>query len=446
MERNFDVIVAGGGPAGVSAAIAAARNGSNTLLIEREGYLGGMATASGVPAFGPFTNGERDLIGGIGREILERLKARAYQSPFYDRKPDRIEGLDWVPIDGELLKQVLDEMVLESGCKALLHTAVIAAEAGGRGPEAGVIDRIEVCHSGGREFLYGSYFIDCTGNGELACMAGAGWNYGDERGRVQAGTLCFQVAGVDMERFMDYAEETGEDGNLSIASQRARAAGGFPAQEIKVGGLAFPAKGVAALNFGHVYDINLLDPWSLSCKEMEARRKLPELVSFLRNYVPGMEQCVLTSSGPFLGIRESRRIKGLYTLTREDYVQRADFSDAIAYYSYPIDMHPAAPDESQEREAVYLSSKYKNGECYGIPYRCLIPKGFKNLGAAGRIISADRAVTASVRIMSACFATGQAMGTAAAIGVSKGGKMSLESVDEKELRRILRSQKSYIKE
>lgn len=446
MERNFDVIVAGGGPAGVAAAIAAARNGSNTLLIEREGYLGGMATVSGVPAFGPFSNGERDLIGGIGRELLERLKARAFQSPFYDRKPDRIEGLDWFPIDGELLKQVLDEMVLESGCKVLLHTAVIGVRAEGKGGEAGRIDGIEVCHSGGREFLYGSYFIDCTGNGDLAYMAGAKWNYGDETGRVQAGTLCFQVAGVDLERFMDYAGKTGENGNLSIASQRAREEGNFPKHEIKVGGLAFTAKGVAALNFGHVFDLDPLDPWNLSRKEMEARRMLPELVSFLRNYVPGMETCVLTASGPYLGIRESRRIKGLYTLTAEDYEHRADFSDAIAYYSYPIDMHPAAPDENQEREAVYVSSKYKNGECYGIPYRCLIPQGFKNLGTAGRIISADRAVMASVRIMSACFATGQAIGTAAALCVSKGLAEGLGCVEAKELRRVLKSQKSYSKE
>ena len=436
----YDVIVAGGGPSGVAAAVAAARNGCKTLLIEREAYLGGMATLAGVPAFGPYTNGKVDLIGGIGREILEELKKECYFSPFYDRKPDRIGGIDWFPIDPEILKRVLDKLVRESGCDVLFYTSVAGSETAD-----GAVTAITVYHRGTMERLTAKYFIDCTGDGELAALSGAKWQYGDCDGRVQAGTLCFRVAGVDMERFMEYADRKGENGNLSVASQKARKDGRFPGPELHVGGIAFQACGVAGLNFGHVYDLHPLDAWDMSRAEMEARARLPEMVRFLQEYVPGMEHCVLIGSGPYVGVRESRRICGLYTLTAEDYQNRADFPDAIAYYSYPIDMHAAVPEEGRERDDVYRSSKYQVGECYGIPYRCLIPVGFKNLAAAGRIISADRAMMASVRIMSACFATGQAAGTAAALCVKEGAAQSLPEVDTTKLRNVLREAKVYLK-
>lgn len=446
-KKLYDVIVAGGGPAGVAAAIAAARNGCRTLIIEKEAFLGGMATLACVPAFGPYTNGETDLIGGIGREILENLKKECYISPFYDRKSDRIEGIDWFPIDPEILKRVLDRMVRESGCDVLFHTVVTGTK---------VMDRRihEVCvfHKGGEECIRASYFIDCTGDGDLAAFSGARWQYGDEEGRVQAGTLCFRVAGIDVDRFMEYADREGENGNLSVACEKAKRDGRFPLEEAKIGGIALEADGVAGLNFGHIYNLRPLDAWDLSRAEMEARAKLPEYVTFLREYVPGMEKCVLVQSGPYLGIRESRRVCGLYTLTAEDYENRADFPDSIAYYSYPIDMHASVPEENRERDDVYRNSKYANGECYGIPYRSLIPEGFDNLAVAGRIISADRAMMASVRIMSACFATGQAAGTAAALCVKEiaaqvrqGGNPSLVDVDTERLRQELKKQKVYIK-
>lgn len=420
----------------MAAAIAAARNGCRTLLVERAACLGGMATLAGVPAFGPFTDGEKDLIGGIGREILEALKTDGYQSPFYDRRPDRIEGIDWYPVDPERLKLVLDRMILESGCDVLFHTVVTeAARSGDR------ISAVKVFHKGGYEWIGADYFIDCTGDGDLAAMAGAAWEYGDEHGRVQAGTLCFRVAGVDVRRFIEYVEKEGETGNLSVATGKAKRDGCFPEGEVKVGGMALQADGIAGLNFGHVYDLAPLDPWKMSRAEMEARAKLPELIAFLKKYVPGMENCVLVESGPQLGVRESRRMRGLYTLTKEDYFNRADFEDSIARYSYPIDLHAAVPEEGAEKEALYQNSCYKNGESYGIPYRCLLPEGIGNLIAAGRIISADRAMMSSVRIMCPCFATGQAAGTAAAIGVKAGGKQRLDQIDVKLLQRMLKEQK-----
>ncbi len=440
MQNQYDVIVAGGGPSGVAAAIAAARNGCNTLIIEREAFFGGMATLACVPAFGPYTNGVQDLIGGIGREILEELKKGGYESPFYDRKSDRIEGIDWYPIDPEHLKRVLDYLVIKSGSKVLFHTAVTDVKT-----HNGTIEAVQIFGKAGFQWLEAKYFIDCTGDGDLAAMAGAPWEYGDAQGRVQAGTLCFRAAGIDVEQFMDYVRREGEDGNLSVASEKAKKDGHFPAGETKIGGMALQENGIAGLNFGHVYNLKPLDPWDLSRAEMEARKRLPEMIGFLREYVPGMGHCVLVSSGPYLGIRESRRIKGRYTLTKEDFKNRADFPDAIAYYSYPIDIHGAVPEENQGNEKMYHNSKYKNGECYGVPYRCLIPVGMKNLAVAGRSISSDRTMMGSVRIMCACFATGQAAGTAAAIGMREGGSLELGDVDTGLLRRRLEEQKVYIK-
>ena len=249
----YDVIVVGGGTAGVAAAVAAARNGADTLLIEEAGYLGGMATNAAVPAFCPFTNGEELLIRGIGLEILERMKAVSYVSPFYDEKPDRKRGFDWVPVDTEALKRVLDEIVTEAGVKVLLHTVVTDVCC-----EHRVVQSLAIHNKGGNGQVSAKMIIDCSGDADVVSQAGFDCEFGDEEGVVQAATLCFQIGNFDVKRFMKYAEESGENGNLLEASKRARADGKFPVEEEKVAGIAIYADGMAGLNFGHVYQINPL--------------------------------------------------------------------------------------------------------------------------------------------------------------------------------------------
>jgi hypothetical protein len=408
---DYDVIVAGGGPAGIGAAIAAARNNCKVLLIEQAGYLGGMATNAAVPAFCPYTDGKRVIIGGIGLEVLEAMKRESYDSPFYDNKPGRLKEYDWVPIDPEVLKRVAERLVVESSCNILLHTVVTDVVM-----EDHNLSTIKIHNKGGNFTLKAKYYIDCTGDADLIALSGGGYEYGDKDGLVQAGTLCFRIANLDTERFMAYAKECGEDGNLNVAVKKAKEKGEFIEEERYVAGIALQADGVAGLNFGHVYHLNPLDAKDLTRAELEARAKLPKLMDFLRSYVPGAENAVLVSSGPTLGLRESRRIVGEYRLTGLDYYNRATFEDTIARYSYPIDIHAATPDQDDygtDRE--YVTSRYQEGEAYSIPYRSLIPVGYSNVLVAGRTISCDRAMMASIRVMPACFATGEAAGTAAAL-------------------------------
>lgn len=432
-KEVYDLIVAGGGPAGIGAAVSAARNGIKVLLIERAAFLGGMATNASVPAFCPFSDGEKVVIGGIGFEILNRMKKESYDSPFFDGG-SRIKDVDWVPIDPETLKRVTEQLVIESKCTILLHTVVTNVNT-----KDGKIISVDVNSKGGNHTISANYFIDCTGDADLVAMAGGSYEYGDQEGGVQAGTLCFRIANFDIERFMTYVRENGEDGNLNVAVNKAKENNDFPGNERYVAGIALQAEGMAGLNFGHVYHFNPLDGDDLTRAEIEGRAKIPELMRFLRKYVPGAENAVLASSGPIIGTRESRRIVGDYKLTKEDYYKRADFDDTIARYSYPIDIHASTPEQddySENRE--FVTSRYKDGEAYSIPYRSLIPIGFHNLLVAGRTICSDRAMMASVRVMPACFATGEAAGAAAAV-CSK-SNISFRQIDIEELQSILLKQ------
>lgn len=440
MKQYYDVIVAGGGPAGVAAAVSAARCGADTLLIEKAGYLGGMATDAHIPAFCTFTDGKALEVGGVGLEILQAMKARMWRSPFYDAKPGRDFAYDWVPIDTEALKAVLDELVQQSGCALALHTTMAGVCRAGR-----TVTGLRLATPAGICTVRAAQFIDCTGNALLAHGAGAECLCGDENGRVQAATLCFQIANFDTERFLAYAMAEGEtvtkegpeNGNLQKASARAIADGKFPAGETHVAGIALTTPGTATLNFGHVFDFDPFTAEGMTRAELEARRALPELLAFLREYLPGAENAVLIGSGPSIGIREGRRIAADYMLCRADYDRRADFDDAIGYYSYPIDLHAARQAEgAMSGHGDYESSRYAPGERYGIPYRSLIVRDLDNVLAAGRIIGTDRAVQASARVMPACFLTGQAAGTAAALCANE--HTDLRKLNIEQLKQALR--------
>lgn len=437
-DRQYDVVVAGGGPSGVAAAIAAARNNASVLLIERYGFLGGMATNASVPVFCPYSDGEKAVIRGIGLEILEAMQEQSWEEPVIE-EDNGLHQLDWVAIDPEILKRILDEKVLESGSQLLFHTFVEGVKT-----EAGKITGINVVNKEGRFTIQANVFIDCTGDADLVAKAGGEFEYGDENGLVQGVTLCFRLANVDSEKYLKYRGEVQETGNLSVAVNKARARGDFPFPEKDVATFKLQHSNIAGLNFGHVFEINPLKAEDLTRAELEARKKLPDFIRFLNKYVPGLENAVLASSGPFIGLRESRRIVGEYRLSRKDYTSRALFEDTIARYAYPIDIHASNTEGViiGNGKNDFYTSRYQIGESYGIPYRALLPKGLENILVAGRTLSADRAMHGSFRVMPCCFATGQAAGTAAAICCEE--EKTLRNIPIGKLQEVLIKQGAYL--
>ncbi|WP_339223983.1 FAD-dependent oxidoreductase [Paenibacillus sp. FSL H8-0332] len=402
VSHEVDVLVAGGGPAGVAAAISAARSGARTLLIEQRGFLGGMGTVALVPAFCPYSDGEKAVVRGIGLELLERMKAEC-EPEFRERFGAE---LDWVPIDPEVLKRVYDEAVTESGAEVLLHTVASQTV---MDTDGGRIDGVVIVNKSGRSLIRAKTVIDTTGDADLAALAGAPFHKGGEAGELQAATMCYLLANVDRRRFEQYRNESGDTDQIHAAVQRAQADGKLPQGRDSVSGLSWVADYLVGVNFGHVFGIDGVRAEDLTRGAIEGRKLVRRQLEFFRAYVPGFEQAHLVSTGEQIGIRETRRIVGDYVLTQEDFMNMASFPDDIARNSYFIDIHMA-----RSSGAMHIHH-LPPGKSHGVPYRCMLPVGLENVWVAGRAASSDRVVQGSLRVMPNCFAMGQAAGMAAAM-------------------------------
>ena len=431
VSREVDVLVAGGGPAGVAAAIAAARSGARTLLIEQRGFLGGMGTVALVPAFCPYSDGEKAVVRGIGLELLERMKAGC-EPEFRERFGAE---LDWVPIDPEVLKRVYDEAVAESGAEVLLHTIAsqtVMDETGRR------INGVVIVNKSGRSLIRAGTVIDTTGDADLAALAGAPFHKGGEGGDLQAATMCYLLANVDRQRFEQYRIESGDTDQIHQAVQQAQADGKLPQGRESVSGLSWVADYLVGVNFGHVFGIDGSRAEDLTRGAIEGRKLVLRQLEFFRAYVPGFEQAHLVSTGEQIGIRETRRIVGDYVLTQDDFMNMASFADDIARNSYFIDIHMA-----RSSGAMHIHH-LPPGQSHGVPYRCLLPVGLDNVWVAGRAASSDRVVQGSLRVMPNCFAMGQAAGMAAAMAAAADG--ASRSVDIPLLQRRLIEQGAWLGE
>lgn len=431
VSREVDVLVAGGGPAGVAAAIAAARSGARTLLIEQRGFLGGMGTVALVPAFCPYSDGEKAVVRGIGLELLDRMKAGC-EPEFRERFGAE---LDWVPIDPEVLKRVYDEAVAESGAEVLLHTIAsqtVMDETGRR------INGVVIVNKSGRSLIRAGTVIDTTGDADLAALAGAPFHKGGEGGDLQAATMCYLLANVDRKRFEQYRIESGDTDQIHQAVQQAQAHGKLPQGRDSVSGLSWVADYLVGVNFGHVFGIDGSRAEDLTRGAVEGRKLVLRQLEFFRAYVPGFEQAHLVSTGEQIGIRETRRIVGDYVLTQEDFMNMVSFADDIARNSYFIDIHMA-----RSSGAMHIHH-LPPGKSHGVPYRCLLPVGLDNVWVAGRAASSDRVVQGSLRVMPNCFAMGQAAGMAAAMAAAAEGLS--RSVDIPLLQRRLVQQGAWLGE
>ena len=419
--HEVDVFVAGGGPAGISAALAAAREGKRVFLAEASGAFGGAATSAYVPAFATFTDGVHDIVGGIGREIRRQICRKVP------------ENAKWTPIDVEELKRAYDRLLTESGAKFSLFTTVCDATV-----RDGRIERVIIATKRGLMEVRAKVFVDCTGDADLCAFAGGAYELGDAEGAVMPPTLCSQWCDIDYSR-----------ADLSPHAQlsKAIADGVFSVPDLHLPGIYRPADGSSfgGGNVGHVFGVNPTDERSLTAAMMDARRRMPEYVRFYREYVAGYEKSRLVATAPQLGVRESRRVVCEYMLGVEDFKARAVFPDEIGRYCYPVDVHSAKPGDAKAY-AAFLKEyerdfRYAKGESYGIPYRSLVAKSFANLLVAGRCIGTDRKMQASVRVMPGCFITGQAAGTAAALAAASG---EVRGVAPEKLRERLRAQGAYL--
>jgi FAD-dependent oxidoreductase family protein len=432
-----DVLVVGGGNAGCAAALAAARNGASTLLVERYGFLGGTATAAMVGPWMTFHSGEERIVGGIAQEIVERLTERG-ASPGHVR-----DASDYVatitPFDPEIHKALLFEMMREARVDLLLHAYFLDALRDGAGAVAGA----RFATVAGLRETRATVTIDATADAYVAASAGVAVQQGDAKGRVQPATLIFRLSHVDLAETARYLREHPEEMRTSLPVEqrtperltavagfytlweRAKARGDVSVQRELVSFFATPYPDEVTVNMTRVVDIDPLDPDDLTRAEVESRAQVMELFAFFKRDVPGFANCRLSATATQVGIRESRRIVGVYTLTRDDVLQARSFDDAVARSAYPIDIHnPSGSGTTTQR--------LPPGAAYEIPYRCLVPANIEGLLVAGRCISTTHEALASTRLTPTVMTLGQAAGTAAAIATER--KIQPRAVDAQELR------------
>lgn len=411
---RYGVLVAGGGPAGVCAAVAAARQGAKVALIERYGVLGGMLTSGHV---GP-------ILGGVSRgtlrdELMERLGVAN----------NDMLGVTGVAHDPERAKRALAEFVNHERIDVYLQTPAADAVMAGS-----AVNGLVLAGKEGPFALMGDVTVDATGDGDIACFAGAPIEKGRASdGLVQPVTLEFTVDGVDEargivcigdmddvklgdERFLDFCRRCGDEGLL-------------PPNIVAVRLHRTTVPGERRVNTTQVGGVDATKALSLFPAELLLRRQIDLLVDFFRRYLPGYENCRAISSATTLGVRETRRVLGGHVLTAEEMADGARFCDAAVHGAeFIVDIHnPVGPGQA-EKTIQYVKP-------YDIPYRCLVPQRVENLLVAGRAISGTHRAHASYRVMSICMAMGQAAGIAAALCRRAG--VSPRNLDPGDLRRAL---------
>src|SRR5215471_1754042 len=421
-EDGFDVLVAGGGPAGAAAAICAARLGAKVLLAEATGCLGGMGTSGLVSTFGPISDGKRMLVGGFMRELVLSMHQRGFLGPHVVPEFLHSQLNRWVPFQPEALKRMLDEMARDAGVDVRFFTRVIDAEAKDRRIEGAVISNVE-----GYRFIRAKIFIDATGDAALSELAGADCKVIlRDIEAVAPSTLCSLFAGVNWDDPAYGTDWRGIDKIKAFSKQQLLKAiddGHFTQPDRFMPGMNKIGKRAAQLNGGHVFNLNGLDSRSLSDGMIQGRRLAVEYTEFFRKYVPGCEEIQLLTTAPVMGVRDTRRIVGEFELTIDDFRVARQFPDQVAVYNRPTDVHPTDTSEQEFKRFLDDFEGFHGlgeGDCLGVPYGILVPKGWINLWVAGRCHSSDTKVHGSIRAQSAAYMMGQASATAAIQSIRTG--------------------------
>lgn len=442
VAKETEVIVAGGGMAGIAAAIAAARNGAKTLIVEKFGFLGGTATAGLMHmAYAPFNS-----ISGIGKEIFSKML--------------EIEGAKdaiLLPFDPEKFKNITLNMAIEAGVDFLFHSIVVDTIMIQNQVKGLVIE-----NKSGRMALLSNVVIDATGDGDVAAKAGVPFTKGREKdGKMRPITLLFRVGGINVKKLLRYVKENPSDftpdPSKNIVNHEKdfyRLVGFFNLIEmakrkgeidpkihyVRVECLSAKTS-IAMINTTRVYDLDGTDAFDLTKAELAARKQMMQLIDIFKKYFPGFENIFLIDSATLLGVRETRHIIGDYILTGHDIAEGKCFEKIVAqcktYITPGGEVH--SPDGTEgsihdKRHRGFIDKLYT----YNIPYDCLLPKNVDYLLIAGRCISVDHIADGWTRTQTCCLATGEAAGVAAALSVKQ--NIPPRKVNINELQSILKSQ------
>lgn len=412
-EIHTDVLVVGSGPSGFAAAYSAAKKGARVILVEQSGDVGGISTS------GLMSHWTGSCESPLYYDILKRTSEK--NEGDFENKITNI-------IDPEKLKTLYLEMLDEVGCKLMLYTFAEDAICDG--------DKVigaTVINKSGKTDIYAKVIIDATGDGDIAARAGAEFVLGREcDNKMQPATLMFKVGGVDYERavFLGSFESTYETPNgelQALAKQHIP----YPAGHILTYKSTLP--GIVACNMTNAIEIDGTCAEDLTKATLVCRRQMDDIVRYLREFVPGYENCYIISSASLVGIRETRHFKGKYTLNEQDILDAKVFDDYVvkdAYFNFDVHNITGA---GLDKTGVQKNFKQKKG--YTIPYRCLLPETKENLLLCGRNISGTHMAHSNYRVMPICVGIGEAAGTAAYISVSQ--NRDLDNIDAKEIREIV---------
>ncbi len=401
-KENTDVLVVGGGTAGFGAAIAASREGLQVTLLEATSKIGGvMAFCPGMPWGGAYPMDQ--IVGGIIQELTERLASM--DPPAAEKRACTLDNFGpEIIYDHDIATLTMFEMLEEAGVRVRLGTIALNPEMDGT-----TIVSVSCCDRHGPFTVQPKIVIDCSGDGDISAKAGVPYVFGDASGNMMAVTISFFMMGVDWDRafaepdpyFQKYAAIGVADGRLHSDLRKLYLMRGFH-------------EGTVFCNSVHVRGVDGTDPVAVSAATQEGRRRCRQLAAFLRAEVPGFEQAHMAMLSPTVGVRETRKLQGMYRLTGKDLASATKFEDGIVACDNPIDDVMRAEGDMTHHAAL------QPGQYYTIPFRSLVSEKITNLMFAGRILSADAVAFASVRGMPQCMAMGQATGTAAAIALGSG--------------------------
>ncbi|MFI4911969.1 MAG: FAD-dependent oxidoreductase [Sedimentisphaeraceae bacterium JB056] len=409
LEFSYEVVVIGGGPAGFAAAVASARQGAKTTLIERYGFCGGMATAGGVSVYMNEHAGTRNLASNIYNELIDGMikDGAAYAST---------EIAKSVVANTEDIKKACDDMLVESGVDIYYHLTLEGAAFNN-----GTIESITATGRSNKKYKFASkVFIDATGDADLAFFAGLETEVGrPQDNQCQPMTQIYSVGPVDLEKaraggceVVDNKYVWWGDGDPNLLKYIKMAKDN---NEWKIPKECFcliwadpRCPWMVTVNGTRMVGYDATNSLEVTKAELEGRKQVADAVEFMRKYLPGFENVQLVKTSPQLGVRETRRVIGPYRLVEDDVVECRKFDDQIAKVAYYIDAHSPDSEGTDMR-------RLPEGECYGIPYRCLQSKDCRNYLVAGRAISASHIAASSARVMPVCMTTGEAAGVAAAM-------------------------------